>query len=131
MTENKNKEFDGRIGLLIVLAEVINPSDDFEVGITLNVQGILVSGIMISAKRYYEKMGKVLSEANKGKGNAEIKQAFDELSKVASKQDGKDYNMIYLRDVIFFAGQKLIPERSAYWIGKIESVDGFIFGNEP
>jgi hypothetical protein len=31
MTENKNKEFDGRIGLLIVLAEVINPSDDFEV----------------------------------------------------------------------------------------------------
>jgi hypothetical protein len=77
MTENKNKEFDGRIGLLIVLAEVINPSDDFEVGITLNVQGILVSGIMISAKRYYEKMGKVLSEANKGKGNAEIKQAFD------------------------------------------------------
>jgi hypothetical protein len=131
MTENEVKEtkFDGRIGLLIILAEVVNPSDDFEVGITLNVQGTIVSGIMISARRYYETMGKLLTEANKGRGNDEIKKAFDELSNVASKHDGKEYNMIYLKDVIFFTGQKLVPQRSTYWIGKIASVDGFIFGN--
>lgn len=129
MTENEEAEFDGTIGLLNTLAGVINPSDDFEVGITLNVHGTIVSGIMISARRYYETMGKQLSEANKGRGNNEIKESFDQMANVASRDDGKKYNFIYLKDAKFMTGQQLTPDGSSYWIGKIESIDGFIFGN--
>ena len=50
-SRHKSK-FDGRIGLLKIFAGIINPSENGEIPLTLNVHGTIVSGLMIGMKPY-------------------------------------------------------------------------------
>jgi hypothetical protein len=94
--------YDHRIGLLKIFASIINPSDINEIGITLNVKGTVVSGMMIGMKRYYERMSKVLEDVIKGPSpesaaiaKKEMKRMFDFLKESPSQEklEGGNLNL--------------------------------------
>ena len=65
-SDSKQKsKFDGSIGLLKIFADVVNPTKSGEIDLTLNVHGTIISGVMISMKRYYEEVGKMFVDESK------------------------------------------------------------------
>jgi hypothetical protein len=127
-----------RIGLLEIFQDFINPSEKDEIGVTLNVHGTVVSGIMISMKRYYEDIGSTFIEKanihSTPDGGAAAKKTlkamFDEIKQPPSDEElakGQRFNHIFLRDVRIYTDYGII--RGDYWVGRIDSVDGFLLGN--
>jgi hypothetical protein len=146
-----NSKFDGRIGLLEILTGIINPSDKSEIDISLNVHGTIVSGKMIGMKRYYEEIGKVFINAiidsfpentspakevnsteNTSPAKEVFKMLFDKIESINPKEleGGEfDFNHIFMRNAKIYNGAQVFPSTgTTYWIGKIESVDGFFLG---
>ncbi|MGH9974102.1 MAG: hypothetical protein ACRD93_09420, partial [Nitrososphaeraceae archaeon] len=129
-------KFDGRIGLLKIFAGIINPSETSEIDIVLNVHGTMVSGKMIGMKRYYEEIAKVFIDAitdtsseNTSPGKEVFKMLFDRIEplNLKEREEGElEFNHIFMRDVKIYNGGQVFPSTgTTYWIGKIESVDGF------
>jgi hypothetical protein len=143
-------KFDGRIGLLKIFASIINPSENSEIDITLNVHGTIVSGKMIGMKRYYKEIGKVFVDAiidtshettsppdetspeNSSPAKEIFKKLFNEIESLGQKEleEGEfEFNHIFMRNVKIYNGEQSIPFKgTTYWIGKIQSVDGFFLG---
>ena len=55
-------QFDGRITLLKILASFVNPSDVAQISVTLNVNGVIITGTMIGMKPYYDAIAEKLIE---------------------------------------------------------------------
>jgi hypothetical protein len=138
-SRHKSK-FDGRIGLLKIFAGIINPSEKGEIPLTLNVHGTIVSGLMIGMKPYYEQIRKVFVEAIKSSSRKhasvakeEFKMVFDKIEEPPNSKElveGEyEFNHIFMRNTKIYNGAQVIPSTgTTYWIGKIESVDGFFIG---
>jgi hypothetical protein len=132
--------FDGRIGLLKIFAGIINPSDKGEIPLTLNVRGTIVSGLMIGMKPYYEQIGKIFVDAIKSSSQKhasvakeEFKMVFDKIKEPPNLKELQEaeyeFNHIFMRNTKIYNGAQVIPSTgTTYWIGKIESVDGFFLG---
>lgn len=141
-SELKDKgKFDGRIALLKLFAEFINPSEVSEISVTLNVHGTVVSGTMIGSKRYYHEVGEMFVDAIKTKSleetsgtKEEFKMLFQMLKQppTAEQLEGGEveveYNHIFLKDARIYDAAHVFS--ATYWVGKIESVDGFFLGIE-
>jgi hypothetical protein len=124
-----------------------------EAGITLNVGGLIISGVLISGNRYYDEVvkqfkagfskeyqeiGEVLGDLIKK--NAEpfpdFWAKFDPSKESKSEIDfsnvpyASEMQHIHLRDVKYLAasGGQLQLGANQLWRGKIDSVDGFVFG---
>jgi hypothetical protein len=134
-SRHKSK-FDGRIGLLKIFAGIINPSEKSEIDITLSVHGTIVSGKMIGMKRYYEELGKVFIDAitdtspeNKSPSKEVLTMLFEKIEQLNQKEleEGEfEFNYIFMRYTKFYNCGQVIPSTgTTYWIGKIESIDGF------
>ena len=132
--------FDGRIGLLKIFAGIINPSERCEIDITLSVHGTIVSGKMIGMKRYYDEVGKVFinvlidtSPENASPAKEIFKTLFDKIEPINPKEleDGEfEFNHIFIGNAKIYNGGRVFPSiGTTYWIGKMESVDGFFLGN--
>jgi hypothetical protein len=130
-------QFDGRIYLLKTLASFINPSENSEIPVTLNAHGTVVSGIMIGMKPYYEYFGKSmidnlkdLTQDDPTVSKKALKVLFDNIQEQAilEQQSVKDlqFNHIFLRNEKIYNGAQVITASGTmYWVGKLESVDGF------
>jgi hypothetical protein len=134
-----NTKFDGRIGLLKIFAGIINPSENGEIPLTLNVHGTIVSGLMIGMKPYYEQIGKIFVEAIKSSSRKhapvakeEFKMIFDKVEPLNPKEleeGGLEFNHVFMRNAKIYNGGQVLPYTgTTYWVGKIESVDGFFLG---
>ena len=64
--------FDGCIALLTIFQNLVNPSDEAQISVTLNVHGTLVSGTMIGMKRYYEEVSKKVSGSVRAKSEEQL-----------------------------------------------------------
>ena len=137
-SRHKSK-FDGRIGLLKIFAGIINPSEKSEIDITLSVHGTIVSGKMIGMKRYYEEIGKVFIDAitdtspgNTSPSKEVLTTLFEKIEQLNQKEleHGEfEFNYVFMRNTKIYNGGQVIPSTgTAYWIEKIESVDGFFLG---
>jgi hypothetical protein len=109
-------------------------------GITLNVNGQIITGILISYKKYLKETGSSFGLMNDehGLGNS-LKEVFNQLDVghekylneqvVASAEDedaSKNANFIHLEDARIIVNKNNI--NAPLWRGKLSSVDGFIFG---
>ena len=129
-------KFDGRIGLLKIFAGIINPSEKGEIPLTLNVHGTIVSGLMIGMKPYYEQIGKIFNEAMKSSSRrhapvakGEFKMVSDRIKEPPDPSELEEFNHIFMRNTKIYNGIQVFPSTgTTYWIGKIESIDGFYVG---
>lgn len=101
---------------------------DLSLDITLNVNGAVVSGTMISAKEYFEALSGKLENGN------DISQKLSEELAAASEATD-DYNddeahFIHLKNTRVYCGDsKPTPSKGKIlWRGKLDQIDGFFLG---
>lgn len=107
---------------LELLVRILNAVEDRSEGhategITICVSGLLVSGIVISAKEYF-------------KSNS-LLQAVDEVSGANAPPPEKNLGYIHLKNAhIMGAGQNSVPAsgNGVLWRGRLDRVDGFFLG---
>ncbi len=116
------------------LVDMVNVSDSFEFGITLHVQGSIVSGILISGRKYFMSLGQALRDS-KADFFGEWVESFGDIypSQDQEDNDEKPRNLpgyIHLRDAkVFGAYDTPIPSNEGVlWRGRINAVSGFNIG---
>ncbi|MFJ5771386.1 gas vesicle accessory protein GvpU [Psychrobacillus sp. NPDC093180] len=126
MENEKNSNQDVLLTSLIAATN----NSTLEIGVTLNVNGNLITGLLIS----YESYLKATSERLKGHNKMAdvISGFFDKIAKehAAYKESSggaPSPSMIHLKDAKLIDGNNTF--NLEYWRGKISSVDGFIIGN--
>jgi hypothetical protein len=135
--ETENKEIERNVPLedpfLQILVDFAN-KNEFPFGITLNVGGFLISGTLISRKRYFEGFGEDFATVfNNVEATQSIKKAFAELGDI-SKDEQKEFpppTYIHLKDAKFFntTGKPIPGDRGVWWRGQISKVQGFVLGS--
>ena len=125
-------ERDHFLQTLVILAN----NDDIEMGVTLTVGGFLISGMLISGKKYYEKIKTLLSENIDDDSALEYIQSIIDLPMAVYKDDDDDDRpinivFIHLRNAQFFGsdGSHIPQPDGALWRGRISEVSGFFLGN--
>ncbi|WP_179505671.1 MULTISPECIES: gas vesicle accessory protein GvpU [unclassified Sphingomonas] len=108
---------------------------DTNIPITININGMVVSGVSISAREYLEGMRGVMrsmfGEKNEKivdmviDGSLEVYPTRDELLRKGHISRG----YLHLKDAQYFSGGQPIPtEGGVLWRGKLASIDGFSWG---
>lgn len=109
--------------------------DGFEFGITLSVGGILVSGMLVSGRKFFENFGEKFGSAFE---DAEVRKSlassFSEWGVLYDPQeDGtrRESTYLHIKDVAFFTtnSQPIPSDAGSWWRGRISEVDGFLLGN--
>lgn len=110
-------------------------STDVQFGITLFVEGAIVSGLLVGGKRYFETFAEEFAAAFPGdaEGKEEIRRSFASYAEIYTSEEGKDPpppQFIHLIDSRCFSpgGQPLPGNRGVLWRGKINAVSGFSLG---
>jgi len=150
-TEEKIQISSNSDKLLIFLIDMADEfADRVDIDVTLSVQGLIISGILISEKLYFEGIYSdmnltvstldtlVEEEAQRFLANYQsfaAKLLGDK--EVKSKLKNREY--IHLKCVAFYNGNCLTPKntdsllisnnKGGYWRGNLNRVDGFCIGN--
>ena len=102
-----------------------------ELLITLQVGGMLVSGILASGEAYFDAVGSQLSDA---KAPEDMKRAMSQLEDLYRKEPNAERDpaitVIHLKEARFFMpGSAPIPTNQAvWWRGRLTEVAGFVIG---
>lgn len=106
--------------LLKVLVSTVNTSPEDGPSITLAVGGMLVSGVMVSADRYFRAVG--VAELGHGKGR--------EAAEFFRKPESENPRHIHLRNPRFFltTSSPPIAQDDQFFRAKLSAVEGFIPG---
>jgi hypothetical protein len=124
---------DWFLDLLVKMAH-----DGMEVGVTLLVEGFLVSGILVSGPKYFENIGAEFAAALSAQGQEgaeSFKQTFAQIGDFskppADNSDAPPFAYIHLKDARFFhnSGQPIPANHAVWWRGRLSEVAGFIIGN--
>lgn len=112
-------------------------------GVILNVGGLVISGNLVSVRRYFEGFGKDFGAGLSAAGRDDdtvkhFEQVFSQLGKsyattldVEKDEELPPPRYIHLENAKFyFPGQQPVPQnRGVWWRGRISHVDGFILGS--
>lgn len=114
---------------LQLLVNMVN--DGLELGLTLQVGGFLVSGIAVSAKKYFDATGEQFSSTMSD--SESIKQLFATLGEQEPLPEGQllpPPNYIHLKDARYFhnSGHPMPMNQPIWWRGRICQVGGFSIG---
>jgi hypothetical protein len=124
--------------ILAMIVHVANTSD-VEIGITLHVNGLIVSGRLISGATYWAECAQDLREG--GQGPADLVEAMARsMTQVADRyrdaytdteaivEDPSITAFLHLRNAHTLTPQGPTPTDGALWRGRLASVDGVSFG---
>lgn len=122
--------------LLEILVKLVNKSKS-EIGITLQVGGFLVSGLLVSRTQYFDGFASDFSSAFSDTEAAEdIRNSFSKFGQVQSEEEEENPNplppaYIHLKEAHFFMnGSKPIPDnKGIWWRGRLSEVSGFCLGS--
>ncbi|MGF9978667.1 gas vesicle accessory protein GvpU [Viridibacillus arvi] len=117
--------------VLNTFVNIANSPKGIGISVTLNVKGTMISGVLISYEEYLKLMAESFGESDDVWGIGKMfSEGFAEL--ISDKQIkidvDRDADYIHIKDV-----KILDPSggfiNSKIWRGKLESIDGFIFGS--
>lgn len=117
------------------LVDMANRSG-LEVGITLQVSGLLVSGMLVSGKQYFEgfasEFSSAFSDQEAARGVRESFSRHGEKYKLEAEGDPHRPAPVYihLKQARFFStsGEPIPRNRGVFWRGRLSEVSGFILG---
>jgi hypothetical protein len=126
--------------VLRLLVQEINSSAALEVGVTLSVRGLLISGVAVGWRAYYKGMSAYLRSAARGsdaeKVAGHIASIFDGL--VQQQDTAEESNpilkdsppsFIHLRDARVLLGSESVPrQQGMWWRSRLSEIDGFTVG---
>ncbi len=108
---------------------------NIKLGITLCVQGSIITGLLISEKAYFEGLSNEINAFHPFKEDFErLLAPFQVLGTSLPGNQGEqnkltDIEFIHLKNAKFFLGTSLVPNnKGTYWRGRLSRVDGFSLG---
>ncbi|MUO27454.1 MULTISPECIES: gas vesicle accessory protein GvpU [Rhizobium/Agrobacterium group] len=115
-------------------------SHGIEIGVTLTVKGVIVSGMLVGGKKYFEELSKLMKISSQAPNDISdfLGNAWKEYTAIYEQPEGASEDWqpapigyVHLMNARFYApGQAPLPEnQGVLWRGKLSSVDGFIIGN--
>jgi hypothetical protein len=127
-------ESDWFLQLLVNMA-----NDGVSIGITLNVSGFLVSGILASGSSYFAAFGaeltSTMTDAEAAKGIKSDFAKFGDIYKHEDREESEDTqplqpSFIHLENARFFntSGKPIPANRGVWWRGRLSEVSGFSVG---
>ena len=124
MKDEKRRPKDWILDLWVTLAENQEDPDAEGIDITLSVGGMLMSGRLISVRKFFEMHDKGTMKRHISKL---INEEFDGSR---DESDERVYEFIHLRDVRYagIGGSVLACGPDSVWRGRIDRVDGFQIG---
>jgi hypothetical protein len=124
--------------VLAMLVHIANTSD-VEMGLTIHVAGLVVTGRLISGATFWVASAQKLRES--GQGPTELIEPMAEsMEKVAQAYrdayaedptdpgDPSTSAFVHMRDAHTLVPQGPTPTAGALWRGRLASIDGFSFG---
>ena len=101
-----------------------------ETGVTLYMAGGIISGTLISQKRYLDQVANGFADAWPGGPNEDIRHTFSTIGDVGEHSDEIANMFIHLKDARAVSTKGFLPSagEGAYWRGKVEAITGFNFG---
>ncbi|MGE8037908.1 gas vesicle accessory protein GvpU [Lysinibacillus sp. NPDC093692] len=117
--------------LLSNLVTIVNESP-IEIGVTLNVGGSLITGLLIGSNIYMRSISELLS--GNGPTADQFAKLFEEIAEEVEKINPEDEDDNPSPNYIHLKNAKLININGdvielGYWRGKLSSIDGFIIAN--
>jgi hypothetical protein len=114
--------------ILRAMAETAAEDKSFELGLTLHVSGIVVSGLMVSPETFFENLAAWLS-ANGGESfaNSFAKPTADLIADDPHGSAWTDF--IYLRNAQVFASGSAEPLPKSFWRGRLTHVSAWSIGS--
>jgi hypothetical protein len=119
------------------LQKIVSLANDvgvgLEMGITLVLGGSVISGILISGKKYFDTFASDLSAAWPGANKEEIRKSFASLGAIYDQGDGQEElpppQYIHLSNARIYSPSGSLPTKGGVlWRGKINAVSGFSLG---
>lgn len=121
------------IGLESLVRIVTIGTKKSSISVTINVHGMLISGELVSIQNFHEDMKSLLLDNLDQKNDAAIFEPIRDAMQILENLTIIDENgnfvwdYICIKDVsIYLPGFERI--KIPFWIGKLESVDGFFVG---
>jgi hypothetical protein len=132
------QSFEG-ISLDWYLQHLVKLANDtgLEFGITLSVGGSVVSGTLISGRKYFDKFASEFSASWPGQDKEEIKSSISKIGAIYDKPDNEEDRLvnpppqfIHLANARIFHGREMLPSSvGVLWRGKLNAVSGFSLGS--
>ena len=126
-----------RLYILDVLNNMVNDSEEGSVGVTLNIGGTLITGNLISNRKYYRLIFEQMRNSMPEKEHRYLANAHNIIDEqIPNTHEEKEVMSIILgRDTICLENPSYLINNNMLkvtnnvpWIGRIERVDGFILG---
>lgn len=98
---------------------------DFSLDISLNVNGAIVTGTLVSAKEYFETLSETFAE-----GSEVAQKISEQLAQAAEAIDDSEAHFIHLKNAKVYCGDsKPTPSKGdILWRGKLNELNGFFLG---
>ena len=132
MGAKENRPTKAEVTDYFLVSHVIAANNGLSFSITLNVGGILISGLLIGGKEYFQEFGRVFQDAHPNDPDRTYEKSIQALGDIYDGSDAKEPPLyIHLKDAKFYSGGigSGTPKDGALWRGRISSVDGFILGS--
>ena len=128
------------------LAAFIDRADTTEIGVTLHVKGAVLSGLLVSSRRFFSLLLRALEQgAETGAGDGGGIRVFADFYRPtleSLEQSQAEYREsdkspprprhVHMRQVVTYLGSTSDPLRHALWRGRLTEVDGWCLGStEP
>ncbi|MCF8178110.1 MAG: hypothetical protein K9J74_06345 [Sulfuritalea sp.] len=111
-------------------------SSSLEIGVTLQVGGLLVSGLLVGGKAYFEGFAEDFSSAfaNDPAVSESVRNSFAKYGEIYKEEEGSTPpppQYIHLRNTRFFntSGNPIPENKGVWWRGRISEVGGFTLGS--
>ncbi|WRP06534.1 gas vesicle accessory protein GvpU [Rossellomorea aquimaris] len=117
----------GKDSILEFFVQATN-KHDFSLDITLNVNGAVITGTLVSAKEYFDSLSETFED-----GSEVAQKLSEELAKAGEAIDDNqsaEAHFIHLKNTKVYCGDsKPTPSKGKImWRGKLSEVDGFFLG---
>lgn len=112
----------------------------YEVGITLNVGGLLITGLLASGREYYKTFGEQYAGGLRRSGVDEsiaksMQETFESMgtrfygasSEDKGELDNEPIAFIHIKNARIYSGSQIVASVD-WWRGRLAAVDGFILG---
>ncbi|MFL9590437.1 gas vesicle accessory protein GvpU [Aeromonas schubertii] len=116
---------------LAMLVNIVNASSGASIGITLNVNGSLITGHLISGKEYYDYLAAELGKQSENVFAMALSDGMNRLSEVYGNNNRlaeMRTAFIHLKNARQVMGKEFIPNNGAYWRVKLCDVSGYTLG---
>jgi len=121
---------------LEIFVELANKGT-MEMSVTFHVNGLIISGMLTGAKRYYDYVEKLFQDSGKTEEfkGAQVLDAIPQMFRDAVKENQDDSGIkpryVHLRDIRTYTadGKAAQTPQEIFWRGKLSSVNGFTIGS--